>query len=70
MRGGVDQDVGMDLASADVHDLRADERDAVRCLILHGLEEHWGSIDPTMNSDLNDLAVTYAAGRVLVATVE
>jgi GNAT superfamily N-acetyltransferase len=65
-----DQDVGMDLASVDVHDLRADERDAVRSLILDGLKEHWGSVDPTLNRDLDDLAVTYAAGRVLVATVD
>jgi GNAT superfamily N-acetyltransferase len=58
----------MDLASVDVHDLRSDERGAVRSLILHGLQEHWGSVDPTLNSDLDDLATTYAAGRVLVAT--
>jgi GNAT superfamily N-acetyltransferase len=60
----------MDLAGVDVHDLRADERDAVRSLILDGLEEHWGSVDPTLNRDLDDIAVTYAAGRVLVATVD
>ena len=58
----------MDLASVDVHDLRADERDAVRSLILNGLQEHWGSVDPTLNSDLDALAMTYAAGRVLVAS--
>lgn len=58
----------MELASVDVHDLRADERGAVRSLILDGLEEYWGSVDPTLNSDLDDLAATYAAGRVLVAT--
>ena len=44
------------------------ERDAVRSLILEGLEEHWGSVDPTLNSDLDDLATAYAAGRVLVAS--
>jgi len=58
----------MDLATVDVHDLRADEQEAVRSLILAGLEEHWGSVDPTLNSDLDDLAKTYAAGRVLVAS--
>ena len=41
--------------------------DAVRSLILDGLQEHWGSVDPTLNPDLDDLAATYAAGRVLVA---
>lgn len=69
VRGGVDQDVGMDLASVDVHELRADERDAVRSLILDGLQQHWGTVDPTLNPDLDDLAATYAAGRVLVAAV-
>jgi putative acetyltransferase len=63
-----DQDVGMDLASVDIHDLRPEEQDAVRSLILTGLGEHWGSVDPTLNPDLDDLAVTYAAGRTLVTT--
>ena len=63
-----DQDVGMDLATVDIHDLRLDEQDAVRSLILEGLREHWGSVDPALNPDLDDLATTYAAGRVLVAT--
>ena len=63
-----DQDVGMDLASVDIHDFRRDEQDAVRLLILHGLGEHWGSVDPALNPDLDDLAATYAAGRILVAT--
>ncbi|MEY2415787.1 MAG: hypothetical protein QOH53_1121 [Ilumatobacteraceae bacterium] len=57
----------MDLTTVDVHDLHPDEQDAVRSLILDGLGEHWGSIDPTLNPDIDDLAVTYAAGRVLVA---
>jgi putative acetyltransferase len=58
----------MDLATVDVHDLRPDEQDAVRSLILKGLGEHWGSVDPSLNPDLDDLAATYAAGRILVAT--
>ena len=58
----------MNLANVDFHDLRPDEQDAVRSLILEGLGEHWGSVDPTLNPDLDDLAVTYAAGRILVAT--
>ena len=63
-----DQDVGMDLANVDLHDLRPDEQDAVRSLILAGLGEHWGSVDPALNPDLDDLAVTYADGQILVAT--
>ena len=67
-RSSFDQDVVMDLANVDLHDLRPDEQDAVRSLILEGLREHWGSVDPGLNPDLDDLATTYAAGRVLVAT--
>jgi len=63
-----EQDVGMDLASIEIHDLRPDEQNAVRSLILQGLGEHWGSVDPSLNPDLDDLASTYAAGRTLVAT--
>ena len=36
-----DQDVVMDLANVDIHDLRPAEQDAVRSLILEGLREHW-----------------------------
>jgi GNAT superfamily N-acetyltransferase len=32
-----DQDVGMELANVDFHDLRPDEQDALRSLILEGL---------------------------------
>jgi GNAT superfamily N-acetyltransferase len=38
-------------------------------LIIAGLGEHWGHVDPALNRDLDDLAVTYAAGSVLVACV-
>jgi putative acetyltransferase len=65
-----DQDVEMDLASIDIHELRPHEQDAVRSLILNGLGEHWGSVDATLNPDLEDLAVTYAGGRILVAADE
>ena len=58
----------MDLANVDIHDLRPNEQHAVRSLILNGLGEHWESVDPTLNPDLDDLAVTYAGGRTLVAT--
>ncbi len=38
---------------------------AVKGLILEGLVEHWGVLDPTLNPDLDDIAATYAAGRFL-----
>jgi GNAT superfamily N-acetyltransferase len=38
-----------------------------RALILAGLEEHWGWLDPTLNPDLDDIAAAYADGVFLVA---
>ena len=54
--------------SIDVHELRAEEHGAVRALILDGLAEHWGSVDPTLNRDLDDLMGTYTGGTTLVAS--
>jgi putative acetyltransferase len=51
----------------EVHDLRPELADAVRALIVSGLAEHWGTVDPTLNRDLVDMAATYAGGRTLVA---
>jgi putative acetyltransferase len=39
----------------------------VRKLILAGLAEHWGTLDPTKNPDLHDITRTYANGIFLVA---
>jgi GNAT superfamily N-acetyltransferase len=46
---------------------RPADQDAVRRLILDGLEDHWGALDDGLNPDLDDLAGSYAAGTVLVA---
>src|SRR5215471_6453753 len=40
---------------------------AVKGLILAGLTEHWGALDPTKNLDLHDIGVTYAQATFLVA---
>ena len=40
----------------------------VQALLLGGLAERWGELDPTLNRDLDDIATTYAHGRVVVAT--
>jgi putative acetyltransferase len=32
---------------------------AARALILEGLREHWGWLDPNLNPDLNDIAASY-----------
>ena len=36
-------------------------------LILAGLAEHWGTLDPTKNPDLNDIGSSYSKGLFLVA---
>jgi len=39
----------------------------VRALILAGLAERWGDVDSSLNRDLDDIAASYADGRVLIA---
>ena len=46
---------------------RGEDQAAVRRLILEGLEEHWGALDPQLNTDLDDIEASYAVGTVLVA---
>lgn len=43
------------------------DQPAARALILAGLEERWGVLDPSLNLDLNDIAASYAAGAFFVA---
>ena len=40
---------------------------AIKRLILDGLVEHWGTLDPTLNPDLDDIASSYAGETFLVA---
>ena len=47
--------------------MQLDEADAVRALILEGLREHWGTIDPGLNRDLDDLEAAGGDRLVLVA---
>jgi GNAT superfamily N-acetyltransferase len=39
----------------------------VKDLILAGLTEHWGTLDPGKNPDLNDIELSYSTGLFLVA---
>jgi putative acetyltransferase len=55
-----------------LHDLtivpfRPENQTEVKRLILAGLTEHWGPLDPTKNPDLNDIGATYAHATFLVA---
>ncbi len=42
---------------------------AVRALVLAGLAERWGGLDPTLNGDLDDIETTHGADNVVVASV-
>jgi ribosomal protein S18 acetylase RimI-like enzyme len=46
---------------------RPEDQRLVRDLILAGLEERWGAIDPSLNPDLDDIALAYDDSTVLVA---
>ena len=39
----------------------------VKRLVLEGLAEHWGALDLTLNSDLNDISAAYDHSVFLVA---
>jgi len=47
-----------------------ENQDAVKQLILDGLVEHWGELDPNLNPDLNDIALGYKEGVFLVACLD
>ncbi|MCY3736947.1 MAG: GNAT family N-acetyltransferase [Gemmatimonadaceae bacterium] len=46
------------------------DQEAVRSLILAGLAEHWGQVDPALNPDLNDMAASYRNATFLVAWLD
>ncbi len=49
-----------------IDDLTPGDHAAVRELILAGLADHWGTVDPALNPDLDDLEGAYGHGRTLV----
>ena len=54
-------------AAIEIHPFTPADQAAVRSLILAGLEEHWGILDPTLNPDLDDIAASYAGAIFLTA---
>jgi GNAT superfamily N-acetyltransferase len=44
-----------------------EDQAAVKALILDGLGERWGAIDPSKNPDLDDIAASYAGGFFRIA---
>ena len=53
--------------SLSLHPFRPADQQAVKELILSGLADHWGELDPSKNPDLNDIAETYKHACFLVA---
>lgn len=50
-----------------LHPFQPADQAEVKALILAGLVEHWGVLDPSKNPDLEDIAATYAGATFLVA---
>ena len=50
-----------------IRPFRRPDQKATRALILDGLVEHWGWLDPTKNPDLDDIAAAYGDETFLVA---
>lgn len=53
-----------------IREFQAGDQDAVRKLVLSGLKDHWGDLDPELNQDLLDIAGSYRDGRTVVADLE
>jgi GNAT superfamily N-acetyltransferase len=50
-----------------IRPFRPEDQPACRSLVLAGLEEHWGTLDPTLNPDLDDIAAVFGPGCFLTA---
>lgn len=50
-----------------IQPFRPVDQDEVKQLVLAGLVDHWGFLDPNKNPDLDDIAATYAGATFLVA---
>lgn len=53
-----------------ISDFQPSDQQEAKTLILSGLVDHWGWLDPTLNPDLNDIAETYRQGVFLVARLD
>ncbi len=60
----------MDAQQILIRPFESEDQDAVQSLILAGLAEHWGEIDPTLNMDLNDIGASYNDATFLVAWLD
>ena len=57
----------MNTQQISIKPFESEDQEAVQSLILAGLAEHWGEIDPTLNPDLNDIGAYYDDATFLVA---
>jgi ribosomal protein S18 acetylase RimI-like enzyme len=53
--------------SVEIRPFQPKDQPATKQLILDGLADHWGTLDPTLNPDLNDIATSYQGETFLVA---
>ena len=52
-----------------IREFQPEDQEAVKALILEGLVEHWGRLDPNLNPDLDDIASMYRDAVFLVAWI-
>ncbi len=57
----------MSAAEISIEPFRPEDQAEVKALVLAGLVDHWGVLDPTLNPDLNDIVASYARATFLVA---
>lgn len=53
-----------------IQPFQPEDQAEVRALILAGLQEHWGVLDPRKNPDLQDIHTSYAEAVFLVARMQ
>jgi hypothetical protein len=60
-----------DIAHAiSIQPFQSEDQAEVKSLILAGLVEHWGRLDPSKNPDLEDIQSSYAGAVFLVARTQ
>ncbi len=57
----------MKQGEVDIRPFQPADQAATKQLILAGLADHWGTLDPTLNPDLNDIAHSYQGETFLLA---
>lgn len=66
-RSADDAHVPAEIPDVVMRDLSPADAAEVRALVLAGLEEHWGTVDASLNPDLDDLPAAHPGSRTVVA---